>query len=61
MKDDLYQKKKKNTWKYDIFFKCSEKIVFPKKVAQEYDFSYIMRKDCISFSRKYDIFLTDGK
>ena len=21
----------KNTWKYDIFFKCSEKMVFPKK------------------------------
>ena len=29
MKDDLSQKKK--TWKYDIFFKCSEKMVFPKK------------------------------
>ena len=27
MKDDLF---KNNTWKYDIFFKCSEKIVFPK-------------------------------
>ena len=22
---------KKNTWKYDIFIKCSEKVVFPKK------------------------------
>ena len=29
MKDDLSQK---NTWKYDIFFKCSEKMVFPKKL-----------------------------
>ena len=28
MKDDCSQK---NTWKYDIFFKCSEKVVFPKK------------------------------
>ena len=28
MKDDLSQK---NTWKYDIFFKCSEKMFFPKK------------------------------
>ena len=28
MKDDLSQK---NTWKYDIFFKCSEKMVFSKK------------------------------
>ena len=23
---------KKNSWKYDIFFKCSEKVVFPKKL-----------------------------
>ena len=29
MKDDLSQKK--STWKYDIFFKCSEKFAFPKK------------------------------
>ena len=28
MKDDLPQK---NIWKYDIFFKCSERMVFPKK------------------------------
>ena len=28
MKDDLSQK---TTWKYDTFFKCSKKIVFPKK------------------------------
>ena len=28
MKDDL---SKKSTWKYDIFFKYSEKMVFPKK------------------------------
>ena len=28
MKDDLSQK---NTWKYDIFFNCSKKMVFPKK------------------------------
>ena len=28
MKDDLSQK---NTWKYDIFFKCSGKIIFPKE------------------------------
>ena len=30
MKDDLSQKK--NTWKYDKFFKCSEKLVFPEKL-----------------------------
>ena len=28
MIDDLSQK---NTWEYDILFKCSEKMVFPKK------------------------------
>ena len=28
MKDDLSQK---NTWKCDIYFKCSKKMVFPKK------------------------------
>ena len=28
MKDDLSQEK---TWKYDAFWKCSKKIVFPKK------------------------------
>ena len=32
-------------------------MVFPKKIALEYDLSYIMRKDGISFSRKYGIFL----
>ena len=31
-----------------------------KKIALEYDLSYIMRQDCISFSRK-NIFFTDGK
>ena len=29
IKDDLSQK---NAWKYDIFFKCSGKMVFPKKL-----------------------------
>ena len=28
-----------------------------KKILLEYDLSYIMTKDDISFSRKYDIFL----
>ena len=32
-----------------------------KKIVLEYDLSYIMRKDGISFSRKYDIFFTDWK
>ena len=53
MKDDLSQK---NAWKYDVFLKCSEKMVFPKKIALENDFScYIIWKDDISFSRKYDL------
>ena len=59
MKDDLSQKK--NTWKYDIFFKCSEKFVFPKKIALEYDLSRIIWKDGVFFSGKYDIFSFNGK
>ena len=42
MKDDLSQK---NTWKYDIFFKCPKKMVFPKKIALKYDISCIIWKD----------------
>ena len=47
---------KKNTWKYDIFFKCSEKMVFPKKIALEYDFSYIIWKDGIFFRKMWYFF-----
>ena len=43
MKDDRYQKKKKNTWKYDIFRKCSGNTL-------QYDLSCIIRKDDISIS-----------
>ena len=57
MKDDLSQK---NTWKYDIFFKCPEKMVFPKIIALEYDLSCIIWKD-VFFPRKYDIFSLNGK
>ena len=53
MKDGLSQK---NTWKYDIFFKCLEKIVFPKKIALEYDLSCVIWKDSI-FSPENMIFL----
>ena len=57
MKDDLSQK---NTWKCDdIFFKCSEMMVF-SKIALEYDLSCIIWKDGI-FSRKYDIFSLERK
>ena len=52
MKDDLSQK---NTWKYDIFFKCLKKMVFLKIIALEYDLSIIIWKDDIFFSGKYDI------
>ena len=51
MKDVLSQK---NLWKYDIFCKCSEKMVFPKKIGLKYELSCIIKKDDISFSRKYD-------
>ena len=57
MKDDLSQK---NTWKYDIFFKCPEKMVFPKNIALEYDLSCIIWKYGI-FSGKYNIYSLDGK
>ena len=56
MKDDLSQK---NAWRYDIFFKCPKKMVFPKKFALEYNLSCIIWKDGI-FSGKYDIFSLDG-
>ena len=53
MKDDLSQE---NTWKHDIFFKCSEKIAFRKKIIPEHELFRTIRKDEISFSRKYNIF-----
>ena len=49
MKDDLFQK---NTLKYDIFFKLSEKMVFPKRVAPAHDFSCITWKDGFFFPPK---------
>ena len=51
---------KKTPRKYDIFFKYSEKKVFSKGIALEYDLSCIIWKDGI-FSRKHDIFFLDGK
>ena len=60
MKDDLSHK---NARQYDIFIKCSEKMIFPKTIALEYDFSCcIIKKDDISFSRKYYlIFLKENE
>ena len=40
---------KKNSWKYDIFFKYPEKMLFPNKIALEYDLSCVIWKDGISF------------
>ena len=39
------------------FSKCSEKMVFAKKIALEYDLSCIIKKGDISFTRKYDLIL----
>ena len=57
-KDDLSQK---NTWKYDIFFKYSEKMVFPRNSHLNTIFFVISRKMVFLFSRKYDIFSLGGK
>ena len=43
MEDDLSQKK--NTWKYDIFCKCLEKMVYPKKHrARKWSFLYYLER-----------------
>ena len=57
-KDDI---SRKNTWKYDIFFKCSEKMVFPKVSRLNMIFFVISGKMVFLFSRKYDIFSLGGK
>ena len=49
------------TWKYDIFFKCSEKMVFPKNSRLNMIFFVISGKMVFLFSRKYDIFSLGGK
>ena len=57
-KDDISQK---NTWKYDSFFKCFEKVVFPKNSHLNMIFFVISGKIVFLFSRKYDIFYLGGK
>ena len=52
MKDDLSQK---NTRKYDIFIKLSEKMVFSKSATLGHDLSCIIWKDGIFFQKR-DIF-----
>ena len=54
MKDDLSQK---NTRKYDIFFKLSEKMVFPKRAGPAHDPSCIIWKDGIFFPENMMFFL----
>ena len=56
MKDDLSLK---NAWKYDIFFKCSEKIVFSKKshwnmifLLSSGEMAFLFSENMIFFLRK---------
>ena len=53
MKDDLSQK---NTQKYYIFFKPSEKMVFRKRAALGHDLSCIIWKDGIFFPKTWCFF-----
>ena len=54
MKDDLSQK---NTRKYDIFFKLSEKMVFPKRAVPAHDLSCIIWRDGIFSPKTWYFFL----
>ena len=54
MKDDLSQK---NTRKYDIFFKLSQKMVFSKRATPGHDHSSIIWRDGISFAKTWYSFL----
>ena len=58
MKDDLSEK---NTWKYDIFFKCLKKMICPKKIALEYDPSCIIWKDGIFLPENISFPWTENK
>ena len=57
MKDDLSPKK--NTWKYDIFLKRSEKMVFPKKFHGNMIFLILFVK--MNFLPQNMTFFSDGK
>ena len=54
MKDDLFEK---NTRKYDIFFRSSEKKVFSKRASPGHDLSCIILKDGIFFLKTRNFFL----
>ena len=51
---------KKVTWKYDIFFKCSEKMVFSRRITLGYDLSCPIWK-CGIVSSKTWYFFTGWK
>ena len=51
---------KKNTRKYDLFFKGSKKMVFSKRIALGHGLFCIICKNSI-FSRKHDIFSLEEK
>ena len=57
MKDDLSPKK--NIWKYDIFLKRSEKMVFPKKFHGNMIFLMLFGK--MNFLPQNMTFFSDGK
>ena len=57
MKDDLSLK---NTMKYDIFFKCSKKMVFPKNYTEIRSFFYHHERWHFFFPKIW-YFSTDGK
>ena len=57
-KDDHSQK---NTWKYNIFFKCSQKMVFPKNSRLNTISFVISGKIVFLFSRKCGFFSLGGK
>ena len=54
MKDDIFQK---NSRKYDILFKLSQKMVFSKRAAPGHDLSCIIWKDGILFPKTWYFFL----
>ena len=50
----------KNTWKYDISFKCPEKTVFQKNCSGIWSFLYYLKR-WVFFPGKYDTFPMDKK
>ena len=61
MKDDLSQKKKQKNMEIWYIHQIFRKDGFSIKIALEFDLSYIMRKDGISFSRRYDFYFPNQK